>query len=113
VGKYSEVIVVEGLFDLAVLWQAGFGNTTCALGSHLTPIQFSQLSDRPDRQVFLAFDADRAGQEAARSLAQRLQRAGRRVRIVDLPAGQDPNAYFVAGASPAEFENRLRHARCP
>ena len=31
----SEVILVEGLFNLAVLWQAGFRNTTCAMGSHL------------------------------------------------------------------------------
>ena len=26
------------------------------------------------------------------------------VRIVDLPAGQDPNSYFVGGASAAEFD---------
>ena len=32
----SPVVVVEGLFDLAVLWQAGFCNTTCAFGTHLT-----------------------------------------------------------------------------
>jgi len=45
------VILVEGLFDLAVLWQAGFVNTTCALGIHLTQTQFSQLSDRLDRNA--------------------------------------------------------------
>jgi DNA primase len=27
-----EIILVEGMFDLAVLWQAGFRNVTCALG---------------------------------------------------------------------------------
>lgn len=45
VRQFSPVILVEGLFDLAVLWQAGFRNTTCAIGAHLTPEQFSQLSD--------------------------------------------------------------------
>jgi DNA primase len=35
-------------FDLAVLWQAGFRNTTCAIGTHLTPLQFNQLSKHPD-----------------------------------------------------------------
>jgi len=112
VGNYFEVILVEGLFDLAVLWQAGFRNTTCAFGIHLTPTQFSQLGDSPDRQIFLAFDADPPGQEAASSLAQRLQTAGRSVRLVDLPPGLDPNSYFVAGASAAQFGHHLRSARC-
>ena len=49
VGDFPTVILVEGLFDLAVLWQAGFRNTTCALGTHLTPSQFHQLSDRAGR----------------------------------------------------------------
>src|ERR1700685_2143930 len=41
--KYSEIILVEGMFDLAVLWQAGFHNVTCALGTHLNALQFRQL----------------------------------------------------------------------
>ena len=112
VAQHLEVILVEGLFDLAVLWQAGFINTSCAFGVHLTEQQFSQLSDRSDRTVLITFDADPAGQNAARALAPRLQRAGLKVRIVDLPAGQDPNHHFVDGASAAEFGRRLRNARC-
>jgi DNA primase len=109
-GKHPEVILVEGLFDLAVLWQAGFVNTSCAFGVHLTERQFSQLTDRPDRTVFIAFDSDRAGQNAARAVAPRLLRAGLKVRMVDLPAGQDPNHYFVDGASAAEFSRCLGNA---
>jgi DNA primase len=33
---HPEVILVEGLLDYAVLWQAGFRNVTCAMG---TPAQ--------------------------------------------------------------------------
>ncbi len=40
VGAFSSVILVEGLFDLAVLWQAGLRNTTCAIGTHLTAVQW-------------------------------------------------------------------------
>jgi DNA primase len=47
VSSFSAVILVEGLLDLAVLWQAGFRNTTCAIGTHLTPLQLAQLSDQP------------------------------------------------------------------
>jgi 5S rRNA maturation endonuclease (ribonuclease M5) len=112
VRPHPEVILVEGLFDPAVLWQAGFIKTSCAFGVHLTEPQFSQLSDRLDRTVFIAFDADEAGQNAARALAPRLQRAGLKVRRVDLRSGQDPNRYFVDGASAAEFARCLRSARC-
>jgi len=113
VGTSPDVILVEGLFDLAVLWQAGFVNTTCAFGTHLTQAQFLQLSDCPDRKVFIAFDSDLngAGQDGARFLAQRLDSAGLKVRIVDLPEGQDPNTYFLSGATPADFNNCLRMAR--
>ena len=52
--------MVEGLFDYAVLWQAGFRNVTCSLGNHLNAHQFQQLCDRR-RTVYLAFDADANG----------------------------------------------------
>jgi DNA primase len=105
VSAFSSVILVEGLFDLAVLWQAGFRNTTSALGTHLTPAQWSQLSDQPGRCVYIAFDEDpnQAGQRASRLLARRLKGAGLRVRIVTLPPGQDPNSYFAAGATASDF----------
>jgi DNA primase len=105
--------LVEGLFDLAVLWQAGFRNTTCALGTHLTRQQFAQLSDRRDRGVYLVFDQDenQAGQQAAQTLARRLQEAGLAVRIVHLPAGQDPHRYFLAGARAADFILYLQGAQ--
>ena len=113
VRNYPDVILVEGLFDLAVLWQAGFINATCAFGVHLTDQQFSQLSDRIDRTVFIAFDADPTGAKAACALAQRPQQAALNVRVVDLPSGQDPNRFFVDGASAADFDRRLRDALSP
>ena len=33
VRRYPEVILVEGLFDYAALWQAGFHNVTCSMGT--------------------------------------------------------------------------------
>jgi DNA primase len=112
IGTSTEVILVEGLFDLAVLWQAGFINTTCAFGTHLTPAQFLQLSDRPDRKVFIAFDSDPngAGQQAAQVLAKRLQHTGVLTRIIKLPAGHDPNSFFTAGASTSDFARCLQQA---
>src|ERR1700724_3595960 len=70
VRRYPEVILVEGLFDYAVLWQAGFFNVTCSMGNHLNVHQYRQLCDRP-RTVYLAFDADTngSGLQAAASTA--------------------------------------------
>jgi DNA primase len=112
VNQFSTVILVEGLFDLAVLWQAGFRNTTCAFGTHLTPAQFSQLCDRNHRHIYLAFDQDanQAGQQATGALARRLENAGLLVRVIELPEGHDPNSYFTAGATAADFARCLDRA---
>lgn len=107
------VILVEGLFDLAVLWQAGFRNTTCAFGTHLSPDQLDQLAQEPGRQVYIVFDQDvnQAGQQASRQLAQQLENARLTTRIVCLPAGHDPNSYFLAGATAADFQTCLAQAQ--
>jgi DNA primase len=113
VSSFSTVILVEGLFDLVVLWQAGFRNTTCAIGTQLTPAQLAQLAERPDCSVYIVFDQDenQAGQRAARQLAHRLQGAGIAARIVQLPHGHDPNSYFVGGATAADFTDCLERAQ--
>ena len=110
---FDTVILVEGLFDLVVLWQAGFRNTTCALGTHLTPWQFQQLTDRPDRSIYIVLDQDenRAGQQASRQLAQRLADAGVSARMVSLPPGHDPNSFLAAGATAADFTRCLQQAQ--
>ena len=113
VTSFSTVILVEGLFDLAVLWQAGFRNTTCAIGTQLTPAQLAQLADSPGRCIYIVFDQDenQAGQKAAHQLARRLQDAGIAARIVQLPHAHDPNSYFVSGATTADFTDCLERAQ--
>jgi hypothetical protein len=51
------VIVVEGLFDLASLWQAGFTNAVALLGSHFNARQQAQLCDGQERKVYLCLGA--------------------------------------------------------
>lgn len=111
--SFSLVILVEGLFDLAVLWQAGFRNTTCAIGTQLTPAQLAQLADQPGRSIHIVFDQDenQAGQKASHQLAVRLKSAGIQARIVQLPHGHDPNSYFIAGATAADFTDCLGRAQ--
>jgi DNA primase len=117
VRKCPEIILVEGMFDLAVLWQAGFHNVTCALGSHLNALQFRQLCADNEREgkrriVYLALDADAngSGQQAAQRLSQRLQAEGITTRRVELPTGRDPNSFFVGGGNAREFQRLLERA---
>jgi DNA primase len=106
------VILVEGIFDLAVLWQAGFRYATCAWGTHLNPDQFRQLCDRP-RTVYLTFDVDAngSGQQAAQGLAHRLRAQDVTTRHVLLPLGHDPNSFFVQGGDARQFQSLLEAAQ--
>jgi DNA primase len=106
------VILVEGLFDYAVLWQAGFQNVTCSLGTHLNARQFRQLCDGP-RTVYLTFDVDAngSGQQASQWLAHRLRAQGITNRRVLLPDGHDPNSFFVHGGDARRFQSLLEAAQ--
>jgi DNA primase len=110
--RYPEVIVVEGLFDYAALWQAGFHNITCSVGNQLNARQLRQLCDGA-RTVYLAFDSDEngSGQKAAQSLAYRLTEHGISARTVSLPEGHDPNSFFAQGGDARQFQCLLEAAR--
>ena len=112
VRQYADVILVEGLFDYAVLWQAGFRNLTCSMGNHLNAYQFRQLCDGT-RTVYLTFDADTngSGQRAAQALSNRLRAQGVAALRVLLPDGHDPNSFFVQGGEARQFQALLESAQ--
>jgi DNA primase len=108
-----QVLLVEGLFDLAALWQAGFDHTVACLGSHLNQFQMAELCRPNPPLIYICFDADRngSGQRAARALSIQVRHAGLEALRVDLPQGHDPASFFAAGASPADFQRCLEQAR--
>jgi len=103
----DEVILVEGLLDYAVVWQAGFRNVTCAMGTQLNAHQLRQLCSGP-RAVTIVFDADANGSGGC--AAQHLAGYGIAVRIVTLPDHHDPNSFFVAGGNARQFRTLLESA---
>ena len=111
VRQYPEVILVEGLFDYAAVWQARFPNVTCSLGTHLNAHQLRQLGVGP-RTVYLTFDADgnRSGQQTAERLSLTLREQGITVHLVSLPEGHDPNSFFLSGGTAQEFQHLLEQA---
>jgi DNA primase len=106
-----QIILVEGLFDFAVLWQAGFRNVACALGCRLNARQFRELSQYRGT-VYLAFDSDanQSGQQAAQRIASCLGSHGVTVRQIQLPDGHDPNSFFVHGGDAQRFQHLLQEA---
>jgi DNA primase len=109
----SRIILVEGLLDVAVLWQAGFIEANTALGTHLNNLQLSQLCRSAARLVYICFDADHngSGQRAARNLSIQLRHAGVEALRVALPEGHDPASFFVTGGTASDFQRCLDRAR--
>jgi DNA primase len=109
---FAEIILVEGMFDLAALWQAGFRNATCAMGSYLNALQFRQLFEAKTRTVFLAFDSDDngSGRQAAQRLSRRLRAEGVTAPQVELPDGHDPASFFAGGGDASQFQSLLERA---
>lgn len=108
---HTEVILVEGLLDYAVMWQAGFRNLTCAMGTQLNAHQFGELCSGP-RTVYIAFDADAngSGPRAARRLAQQLAAHAITALLVILPDNHDPNTFLTGGGDARQFRTLLESA---
>lgn len=102
----NECIVVEGYMDVLALHQAGVKHSVAALGATLTGEQADLLSRFDVQRLYLAFDADSAGQRAVLSGLE--QAVGRQflVKAVEVPFGKDP-ADAILGGHLAEFLTAL------
>ena len=89
----EEAIVVEGYADVVALWQAGVQNVVAASGTALTPQQMDLLARLDVQRVVLLFDADGAGQKAARKGVDVALDAGIAPYAVTLPDGADPDSF--------------------
>jgi len=104
--KDNTLIVVEGYLDCIALHQAGFGNAVAALGTAFTPEQAAELQ-KYATTIFVCYDADVAGQAAARkSISILAANKELSVKIVALPVGEDPDS-FVRSQGAAAFQTLL------
>ncbi|TSC59371.1 MAG: DNA primase [Parcubacteria group bacterium Gr01-1014_107] len=87
--KKNYSILVEGQMDLILSHQEGFNNTVASSGTALTLNQLSRLNRLSPRIIF-AYDGDEAGLEAADRSAKLALSLGMNVKIVPIPAGEDP-----------------------
>lgn len=89
--KSGFVVVVEGNLDVVASHQAGIKNVVASAGTALTTFHLKDLK-RFTGDIRLAFDDDRAGQEAAaRAIPLAQAVGGIDLSIVSLPEGKDPD----------------------
>jgi DNA primase len=102
-------VLVEGYFDFAQVYQAGFQSVVASCGTALTTQQ-AQLLKRFTTNVVLSFDPDTAGQGASVKSCELLVQEGFRVSVATLPAGEDPDT-FVRHQGGAGYRQQLAHAK--
>ena len=112
VTKDQPVIVAEGYMDVIALHGAGFGGAVAPLGTALTEGQLAELWKLAD-EPYLCFDGDNAGRRAMSRAAERalpLLRAGKSLRFLALPAGEDPDS-LIRTRGPDALRRTLDLAR--
>lgn len=107
--REGEVVVCEGYTDVIGFARAGMSRAVATCGTALTEDHVKVLS-RFTRRIVLAYDADEAGRSAAERVYEWEKGHGVEFRVVELPAGSDPDelsredpgrlAELVAGARP-------------
>ena len=91
--KLGYLILVEGYMDAIALHQYGFDCAVASLGTALTPDGAALLSKYTD-EVVLIYDGDAAGQNATQRAIPILEKAGLKVRVLQMQGAKDPDEYL-------------------
>lgn len=96
----NSVIIVEGIFDALNLIDKGLQNVLCAFGTHtlyskkrkrINIEKIEYLKVMGVEKIYLMFDADKAGNEAADDLEYLINNSGSfTAEKIELPEGLDP-----------------------
>ncbi|MCL2752378.1 MAG: DNA primase, partial [Firmicutes bacterium] len=84
------ILLAEGYMDVIALHKAGYCNSVASMGTSLTRDQ-ARLLARFCKDVYICYDGDSAGQDAALRGLSVLKDEGLSVRVVSLPDGLDPD----------------------
>lgn len=103
------ILICEGYMDVIALHQAGFTNAVASLGTAFTS-QHCSLLKRYTDLVYLCYDSDGAGVQAAKRAIPMLRQAGIRVKVIDMRPYKDPDE-FMKGLSKEAFKERIQAAK--
>lgn len=91
--KLGRIVLTEGYMDTIALYQAGFDCAVASLGTAFTPQHARHLS-RFTQEVLIAYDADEAGMAAAKRAIPLLEKAGLKVKVLQMTGAKDPDEYI-------------------
>ena len=92
----KEIILCEAVIDALTFWYAGFRNVTCSYGVNgFTPDHLAAFKKYGVERVFIAYDRDKAGDDAAKKLAETLIAEGFECFRVLFPRNMDANDYAL------------------
>jgi len=93
--------LVEGYTDVISMHQAGIDNVVASSGTALTADQI-RLIKRFTQNITILYDGDEAGIKASFRGIDMILEEGMNVKVVMLPAGEDPDSYAQSHSS-SEF----------
>ncbi len=108
INKSKEIFLTEGYADVITMYQFGYTNSCGVLGTALTKKQVQRLSGLCKR-VFLVFDGDWAGQQAAMRSAEMILSFGLEARVVNIPWEEDVDSLLKKKGS-EEFDAHVKEA---
>ena len=105
----GSAIVCEGQLDLITAFESGVQNVIAPQGTAFTERQ-AHILKRYVEEVVLCFDADAAGEKAAERSLTPLLAENLTVRVVEMPAGADPDS-LIREQGAAAFTERVGAAK--
>ena len=107
--KDKAALLCEGQIDAICCHELGIENAIATCGTACTR-EHARVLKRYTSHVLVCYDADNAGLAAAEKAYRELVPEGLSVRIVEMPAGDDPDTYLKAHGQ-AEFRKLLSNAK--
>ena len=92
-GQKDGLILVEGYMDVASLNQYGIPNVIAGLGTAFTDEQAALLK-RYASMIYVCYDSDSAGQNAALKSVDILSSAGNKIKVVQFSGAKDPDEFL-------------------
>lgn len=92
----KEIILCESLIDALTFWVNGYRNVTASYGVEgFTKGHLAAFKQHGTERVLIAYDRDKAGEQAAEALAKKLTGEGIDCYRIHFPKGMDANDYAL------------------
>ena len=106
--RKNQLLLCEGYMDVIALHQAGFDNAVASLGTALTS-GHANLLKRYTKEVYLTYDSDGAGVNAALRAIPILKEVGIVTKVINMRPYKDPDE-FIKALGAEEYQKRIDEA---